>query len=199
MAVLATLSPDDEIFRKDYVAPPVRKRLQDVETIVLPNEIFEGLPASKSKAKARRLKIVSEAFAQEKATRLKEIRRHIDQEIIDQEVRVDELKQRKRAKQMPAPTGSRGNEEEKKGNENLNSSNLNTHRQGTSTPRKGVNPFMTPGTSANSSKQGHSAASNKYQLSPNSQMQDLTQSLLGANLETTLNPQSQAPQGTKKK
>ncbi len=62
--------------------PPVRKRLQDVETIVLPNEIFEGLPQTKSKAKARRLKIVSEAFAQEKSTRLKEIRRTIDQEII---------------------------------------------------------------------------------------------------------------------
>ena len=83
VAVLGTLNPDDEIFRKDYVAPPVRKRLQDVETIVLPNEVFEGLPASKSKGKARRLKIVSEAFAQEKATRLKEIRRNIDQEILD--------------------------------------------------------------------------------------------------------------------
>ena len=76
--VIATLNPSDEIFRKDYVPPPVRRRLQDVETIVLPNEIFEGLPQSKSKAKSRRLKIVSEAFAQEKATRLKEIRRTID-------------------------------------------------------------------------------------------------------------------------
>jgi hypothetical protein len=78
VAVIATLNPQDEIFRKDYVPPPVRKRLQDVETIVLPNEIFEGLPQTKSKAKARRLKIVSEAFAQEKSTRLKEIRRTID-------------------------------------------------------------------------------------------------------------------------
>lgn len=63
VAVLATLNPEDEIFRKDYEAPPVRKRRQDIETIVLPNEIFEGLPKSKSKVKARRLKIMSEAFA----------------------------------------------------------------------------------------------------------------------------------------
>ena len=34
LEVLATLKPEDEIFRKYYVAPPVRKRLRDVETIV---------------------------------------------------------------------------------------------------------------------------------------------------------------------
>jgi hypothetical protein len=99
--VIATLNPQDEIFRKDYVAPPIRRRLQDVETIVLPDEIFAGLPKSKSKNKARSLKIVSEAFAMEKATRLKEIRRNIDQEILDQEVRVDELRQLKQPKMMP--------------------------------------------------------------------------------------------------
>ena len=37
LEVLATLKPEDEIFRKDYVAPPVRKRLRDFETIVLPD------------------------------------------------------------------------------------------------------------------------------------------------------------------
>ena len=65
--VIATLNPEDEIFKKDYIAPPVRKRLRDLETIVLPNEIFEGLPQSTSKLKARRMKIMSEAFAAEKA------------------------------------------------------------------------------------------------------------------------------------
>ena len=89
VAVIATLNPGDEIFRKDYVAPPVRKRLQDIETIVLPNELFEGLPKTKSKPKARRLKIVSEAFAAEKASRLREMKKHIDEEILDQEIRVD--------------------------------------------------------------------------------------------------------------
>ena len=83
--VLATLDPSDEIFRKDYVAPPNRKRLRDIETIVLPNELFEGLPKSTSKLKARRLKITSEAFAAEKVARLKEIRKDIGDEIIEQE------------------------------------------------------------------------------------------------------------------
>ena len=75
--IIATLNPNDEIFRKDYVAPPVRKRLRDIETIVLPNDIFEGLPLSTSKVKARRMKIMSEAFATEKAIRLKETQKDI--------------------------------------------------------------------------------------------------------------------------
>ena len=81
--VLATLDPENEIFNKDYVPPPIRKRMKDIETIVLRNELFEGLPLSTSKNKSRRLKIVSEAFAAEKASRLKEMRRNIEDEIIE--------------------------------------------------------------------------------------------------------------------
>lgn len=65
-------------------------------------------------------------------------------------MRVEELKQKKKAKLM---TG----EEEKKG-ENLNQMNLNTHRQGLATPKK-VKAFTTPATSAMSSKMGSSAFS----------------------------------------
>ena len=61
--MLATLKPDDEIFKKDYVAPPIRKRLRGIETIILPPELFEGLPKTKSKVKARRMKIFGESFA----------------------------------------------------------------------------------------------------------------------------------------
>ena len=75
--VLATLSPDDEIFAKDYVAPPVRKRLRDIETILLPKELFEKMPVSTSKVKARRLKIMSEAFAAERVHRLRDMRKQI--------------------------------------------------------------------------------------------------------------------------
>jgi len=203
VAVIATLDPADEIFRKDYVAPPVRRRLQDVETIVLPDEIFAGLPKSKSKNKARRLKIVSQAFAVEKATRLREIRRTIDQEILEQEVRVDELRQRQQPKMMPPPSRARDQEEEKRGpatNENRDATNLPTHRQGHSTPRKGVSAFLTPNTSAHSSKNSHLGSQPQgvhFQLSPNTQMKDLTQSLLSADLSAGL-LQPPAP-ATKKK
>jgi hypothetical protein len=30
----------NEIFDKDYVAPPIKMRLRDIETIVLPTELF---------------------------------------------------------------------------------------------------------------------------------------------------------------
>jgi hypothetical protein len=40
---------------------------------MLPNELFDNLPKSTSKVKARRLKIMSEAFASEKAQRLKDM------------------------------------------------------------------------------------------------------------------------------
>ena len=81
VSVLATLKPDDEIFSKDYVAPPIRRRLKDIETIVLPNELFDNLPKSVSKVKARRLKIMSEAFAAEKAQRLKDMQKDIFSQI----------------------------------------------------------------------------------------------------------------------
>jgi len=112
VAVIATLNPGDEIFNKDYVAPPIRKRLQDVETISLPNELFEGLPKSTRKVKARRLKIMSEAFAEEKATRMKEMRKALDNEILEQEVRLEDIRQRKKARTMDE-IGQRDREEVK--------------------------------------------------------------------------------------
>lgn len=75
VAVLAKLDPSDEIFREDYIAQPIRKRLRDIETIILPNEILEGLPKFTSKVKPRRLKIVTEALASLKATRLKDMQK----------------------------------------------------------------------------------------------------------------------------
>ena len=81
--VLGTLAPSDEIFRKDYMAPPIRKRLRDIETIALTDELFEGLPKSTSKLKSRRLKITSKAFAAEKVARMQALRKDIGDEIIE--------------------------------------------------------------------------------------------------------------------
>ena len=45
------------------------------------------------------MKIMSDAFAAEKTQRLKEIRRNIDEEILDQEVRVEQFKLQKQARE----------------------------------------------------------------------------------------------------
>lgn len=113
VAVIATLDPDDEIFKKDYVPPPIRKRASDIETIILPNELFENLPKSTSKVKARRLKIASEAFAAEKAARLKETQKEIFAQIAEHEERVEDYQKKKRPKTMAELKNNM--EEEKKG------------------------------------------------------------------------------------
>lgn len=113
VAVIATLNSEDEIFKKDYVAPPTRKRMRDIETIILPNELFEGLPKSKRKLKARRLKITSEAFAAERAQRMKDMQKQLADEIIEQEIRKEKYNELKRAKTMQIP--NKIHEEEKRG------------------------------------------------------------------------------------
>ena len=99
--VIATLDPTNEIFDKDYEAPPIKLRLRDIETIVLPTELFEGLPKSKSKNKTRRLKVISEALATEKATRLRTVRDTLDDEIVKQEGRRDMYQQMQQPRGMP--------------------------------------------------------------------------------------------------
>jgi hypothetical protein len=69
--VLATLAPSDEIFNKNYIPPPIRQKHKLAETIQLPAALFEGMVASKSKAKRRNLKVVSEGLALERAQMLK--------------------------------------------------------------------------------------------------------------------------------
>ena len=104
--VIATLDPANEMFKKDYVAPSIRKKLQDIATIVLPDKLFVGLPKSKSKNKSRRLTVISQALATEKATRYKEMRKALDDQIIEQEVRRDkyqQLQQPMAMKAIPAP------------------------------------------------------------------------------------------------
>ena len=56
------------------------------------------MPKTKSKAKARRLKVTSEAFANEKAQLMKEMRKRLDTEILEQEMRAENLKERKKAR-----------------------------------------------------------------------------------------------------
>lgn len=81
--VISTLNPTNEIFNKNYVAPPIRKRPKDIETIVLPNEFLEGLPKFTSKNKFRRLNIISEELVTEKAIHLKDVRQTLDDQIVD--------------------------------------------------------------------------------------------------------------------
>ena len=75
------------------------------------------MPISKSKVKARRLKVMSEAFAQDKTSRLKQLRHDLDNQILEQEIRVDMYKEKLKAKKMePTPKGKKKQDESKKVN-----------------------------------------------------------------------------------
>ncbi len=50
--------------------------------------------------KARRIKIISEAFAEEKVKSMKEIRKALDNQILKQEVRLEDIRQCKKARTM---------------------------------------------------------------------------------------------------
>ena len=69
--------------------------------------------------------------------------------------------------------------------------NLNTHRAtAPTTPKKtsGQLSAFTPNTSANSAKQG--VFNSKNEMSPNTEMKELTGALNSTTLNTTVNPQS---------
>lgn len=58
--VLSTLSPEDEIFRKDYQPPVNRKLKEEQKSITISKAFFQGLPDSRSKKKRKRLSLISE-------------------------------------------------------------------------------------------------------------------------------------------
>lgn len=63
ITVIATLNPEDEIFRKDYLPPARKNAIEEQKTIHVPNGFFEGLPDSKSKVKRKALHIIGEGKA----------------------------------------------------------------------------------------------------------------------------------------
>lgn len=71
VAVIATLSPDDEIFGKGYVPPPKESKLSEIKAIELPESFLQGLPESKTKSKRKALKIAGEGMAAQRVAMMK--------------------------------------------------------------------------------------------------------------------------------
>ena len=87
LAVLATLSPDDDIFKKDYLPPAKKSLVEEQKTINVPNGFFEGLPDSRSKVKRKALHILGEGRARQKVQYLTALKKEI-------EIQLDAQKQR---------------------------------------------------------------------------------------------------------
>lgn len=63
LRMLSTYKADDEIFKKNYVALPVKEKKSEENTIKVPSKFLEGLPAKKEgkRTKKARLKILQGA------------------------------------------------------------------------------------------------------------------------------------------
>ena len=77
LIMIATLKPDDEIFKKDYLPPAKKKIISEQKTIQIPKGFFDGLPDSKTKVKRRALKIMGQGMAQQKISYLKQLQKDI--------------------------------------------------------------------------------------------------------------------------
>lgn len=71
--MLSTFKADDEIFKKDYIAPPIKEKKSEEDTIKIPSKFLEGLPVKKDgkRTKKSRLKILQGAKKLQKDIRKK--------------------------------------------------------------------------------------------------------------------------------
>lgn len=72
--MLATLSPKDEVFDKDYLPPAKPTAKETIKTVELPAKFLHGLPYSKKKNKGIRLRMVGQGRAKQKLENMKAMR-----------------------------------------------------------------------------------------------------------------------------
>jgi hypothetical protein len=92
---IATLAPNDEIFKKNYLPPVKETKLSELKTISLPSHFLEGLPQSTRRSRRKGLRISKEGIAGQKLERMKRIRKQIGDRILEEEVKNDEQSKRK--------------------------------------------------------------------------------------------------------
>ena len=54
---LSKFTPDDPIFHKSYVAPPIRKKNEEEKVHKLPKSLFEDMPVKRPGKRVRRMKL----------------------------------------------------------------------------------------------------------------------------------------------
>ena len=113
IAVIATLNPEDEIFKKDYLPPARKNAIEEQKTIRVPNGFFEGLPDSKSKVKRKALHIIGEGRAQQKIKYLKAMQAELNGQLALEQMRAEKAREwlKDPATIKPPSRSSHGNEQ----------------------------------------------------------------------------------------
>ncbi len=110
--MIATYTPEDEIFKKDYLPPPRKNKLAAIKAIELPASFLEGLPESKKRKKRHGLKMIGEGVHDQKTARLKQLRKDLGDLILHQEEKAEKFKER--WEPLKTETVTKRKEEEKR-------------------------------------------------------------------------------------
>ena len=105
--LISTLNPDDEIFKKSYLPPVKETKLSELKTISLPAHFLQDLPQSTRRARRKGLRISKDGIAGQKLERMKRLRKHIGDRILEEEVKTDQSKQRLQAMVQPMRQASK--------------------------------------------------------------------------------------------
>ena len=102
--ILATFTPDDEIFGKGYNPPERASKLSEIKTIEVPEDFMKDLPFSRRKTKRKGLRIQKEGLRTQKKMRFKMMSKKFADALLEEEVKDDIMDKNKRHKTAIAAT-----------------------------------------------------------------------------------------------
>jgi len=96
--VLATFTPQDEIFGKGYQPPERDSKLSEIKSIELPADFLKDLPPSRRRSRRKGLRLQKDGLRLQRKERLKMMQRKLANAILDEEVKHDERHSRQRVR-----------------------------------------------------------------------------------------------------
>ena len=90
--MISTFNPQSEIFKKSYVPPTRKEKIENKAKVSLPNDFLEGLPESKRKNKGRRLAMYRLGKEETKHQRVKALHEEFKKSVVSTENKLKQLK-----------------------------------------------------------------------------------------------------------
>ena len=87
--VLATFTPQDEIFKKSYQPPERASKLSEIKSIEMAVDFLKDLPLSKRKSRRKGLRLQKEGLRVQKKERFRLMSKNFAHALLDEEVKDD--------------------------------------------------------------------------------------------------------------
>ena len=94
--VLATFTPEYEIFHKNYSSPEKASKLSEIKTIEVPVDFMKDLPFSRRKSRRKGLRMQKEGLRVQKKERFKMMQKKFSHALLEEEVKDDERQTKRR-------------------------------------------------------------------------------------------------------